>query len=257
MNVSEAIVLLRSDPLRHLVALKMLSLYGDQAELKLVRGVDGWALSTTLPIHVTAFDSKNYPSAEFFVLIDGTDPASMLELLGELPRTEVIVKTSHQPVSDHAVSHLGGRALRTFISFTAGKRVRANDIEDVTEEGKLTRDVADALVAAGGYGRSELAEAFQQGARSFAIRRQGRAISACFVYPNFETIWEIAGVFSQPEHRGQGHARRVVTAALRHLAAANLQARYQVTADNAASLRLASSLGLREFLRVTHVVVES
>ena len=181
----------------------------------------------------------------------------MLDLLGGLPRTEVIVKTSHERVSEHAVSHLGGRPLRTFISFTARDSVGSGSVDDVTEEAKLTPDVADALVSAGGYGQGELEEAFQHGARSFAVRRQGSVISACFVYPNFETIWEIAGVFTQPERRGQGHAKRVVTAALQHLAAAHLQARYQVTADNTASLHLASSLGLEEFLRVAHIAIAS
>lgn len=257
MNVSDAIVLLRADPLRHLVALKMLTLHGDQAELKLVRGDGGWGLSATFPIHVTEFDRKSYPSAEFFVLMDGTDTPAMIQLLADLPRTEVIVKTSHPPVAEHAVSNLGGRALRTFISFTAGAGARGASVAVVTEEAKLTPDVADALVAAGGYGQTELAEAFQQGARSFAVRRGGRALSACFVYPNFETIWEVAGVFTQPEHRGQGLAKSVVSAALQYLAAARLRARYQVTADNTASLRLASSLGLEEFLRVAHIAIAS
>jgi len=164
MNVTDAIVLLRGDPLRHLVGLEMLTLYGDQAELKFARGAEGWALRATLPIHVTEFDRKNYP---------------------------------------------------------------------------------------------ELDDAFQHGARAFAVRRQGRVTSACFVYPNFETIWEVAGVFTQPEYRGQGHAKSVVSAALRYLATANRQARYQTTADNTASLRLASSLGLEEFLRVAHVAIAS
>jgi len=255
MNVADAIALLRSDPLRHLVALKMLTLYGDQAELKLVRGLAGWALSATFPIHVTEFDRKNYPSAAFFVVMDGTDPAAMIPLLGELPRAKVIVKTSHDAVAQHAVSHQGGRALRAFTSFTGSEGVRAGNIDNVTEEVNLTQDVADALIAAGGYGQTELDEAFEHGARSFVVRRRGRVISACFVYPNFEIIWEIAGVFTHPEHRGHGHAKSVVTAALRQLAAANLLARYQTTSDNTASLRLASSLGLREFLRVAHIAV--
>src|SRR5262245_59052969 len=104
MTVSEAIQRLRGDPMRHLVALKMLTLYGAQAQLQLTDSEAGWALRATFPIHVTEFDRKNYSSAACFVLIDGTDPVAMIRLLGELPRAEVILKTSHEPVSRHAVS---------------------------------------------------------------------------------------------------------------------------------------------------------
>jgi predicted GNAT family acetyltransferase len=56
----------------------------------------------------------------------------------------------------------------------------------------------------------------------FSCRRVGvyaspGAQSAGFVFRNFESVWEIGGVFTHPEFRRHGLARQVVAAALSYL----------------------------------------
>ncbi len=79
--------------------------------------------------------------------------------------------------------------------------------------------------------------------------------TACFVFQNFGRVWEIAGVHTEPGHRRRGLGACVVGAALRHLLAAGALPRYQTSATNDASLALARSIGLVEFLRIEHLEI--
>jgi predicted GNAT family acetyltransferase len=59
-------------------------------------------------------------------------------------------------------------------------------------------------------------------------------------------------VVTSVEHRGRGLAARVVRTALKELQRRALIPCYQVSEDNLPSIRLATSIGLREFLRISH-----
>ncbi len=89
------------------------------------------------------------------------------------------------------------------------------------------------------------------------MKEAGALVSACFVYQNYGRAWEIAGVYTTPENRGKGLARKTVSAALVHLLAHKLIPRYQVKWDNRASISVARACGLVEFLRVNHYVVQT
>jgi ribosomal protein S18 acetylase RimI-like enzyme len=54
------------------------------------------------------------------------------------------------------------------------------------------------------------------------------------------------------QHRGLGLASRVVRSAMAELQRRRLVPRYQVNEDNLPSIRLATSVGLRQFLQLTH-----
>jgi GNAT superfamily N-acetyltransferase len=217
-----------------------------------LRTAEHWALATILPVHVSDYDQRTYPTANYIVLLDGSSSVAMMDLVAAVPRGEVILKTSSEHVASRAVADLGGRIMRRYISYTLPSGMPLAMVDSPLQGTALTPELANVFAEAG-YARSELEKYFQHGARWFARRQGSQLVSACFVYENFETIWEVAGVFTRPDFRRQGLASSVVTAALRQLSAANLRARYQVSADNAASLSLAMNLGLEEFLRVTHV----
>ena len=106
-----------------------------------------------------------------------------------------------------------------------------------------------------GYEPAEVSRHFADGARWFGIRDRGQIVSACFVFRNFETVWEIGGVFTEPSHRRMGHARKVVTSALNHVLANGFIPRYQVRSGNMESIRLAETIGLKEFLRMDHFLL--
>jgi GNAT superfamily N-acetyltransferase len=89
-------------------------------------------------------------------------------------------------------------------------------------------------------------------ALAFTIYRDTAAVAACFAYPNFGSVYEIAGVYTIPSARRQGYARQLVESALHMLALRQCIPRYQVHEDNYASIRLAEAIGLRRFVTIEH-----
>jgi ribosomal protein S18 acetylase RimI-like enzyme len=120
---------------------------------------------------------------------------------------------------------------------------------------KLTEEAAR-LFAGNGYERAELDDFFRRGAVWFGLKEGGRLVSACFVYPNCASVWEIASVWTEAECRGRGFAKTVVLTALDFLAGRGLTPRYHVRSDNRASIALARSCGLVEFLKFDHYFVK-
>nr|WP_280636984.1 GNAT family N-acetyltransferase [Rhizobium sp. 16-449-1b] len=76
--------------------------------------------------------------------------------------------------------------------------------------------------------------------------------SLCFVFRNYGAVWEIGGVYTAENSRGRGFAGKVVRTALAELAKRNMLSRYQVSADNSASIRVAEKLGMQRFMTLTH-----
>lgn len=252
MNKDEALEHLRSDPLRHIVSLKMLAQYGQHMKLEFRQIGDEWALLSLLPTHVSEYDSMTYPAARFVALIDGNSEQVKLDMLEGLPRTEIVLKTYDEQVKKYAISRLRADSVAAFVSFTSTGDMTACPASDTTASGKLT----SAAVAAFGqncYGFDELSRYFREGAKWFGIYSDVNLASACFVFRNFENVWEIAGVFTDPGKRRQGLGARVVSAALAYLLTRNLLPRYQVIATNTPSIRLAEKIGLREFIRIEHL----
>ncbi len=246
---------LSADRLRHIVTLKMLHLYGDQVQVVPLEDASGWALMTLLPTQISDFDRHTYPTTELVVLIDGSSIKNKIELLQGLPDAPLVVKTYDEPIKLYLRSQFQAEPALSFISFTAtGAPPQVSTpievIESTTPDDEATR-----LFSYNGYEPAELARYFADGARWFGIREGGRLISVCLVYRNFETVWEIAGVYTEPDRRAQGHARNVVRAALAHLLASGLIPRYVVRFDNTASIRVAEAVALKEFLRVDHYLV--
>ncbi|HVU39157.1 MAG TPA: GNAT family N-acetyltransferase [Opitutales bacterium] len=255
-NHGRALAWLRSDGLRHIVTLKMLAVGGAAIDCRLCEEADGWGLLSLFSTKVFEYDQQTYADRERVVLIDGTSAGAKAKLLETLPRGALVVKTYDEAVKTYLEGKYGAKRVRSFVSFTGfpgGPRFAP--AREIAESATLTPEVA-AMFAANGYEASELARHFGDGARWFGIQEAGQMVSACMVFRNFETVWEIGGVYTLPEHRRRGLARQVVAAALEHLHQAQRRPRYQVRADNLASIELARAAGLREFLRMEHFLVD-
>jgi ribosomal protein S18 acetylase RimI-like enzyme len=236
------------------VTLKMRHLLGMAVASRLVEGPAGWALLSLLPADAFDYDRATYPGRRV-ALIDGTDAGAKRALLDGLPPGALVVKTSDPAAIAHLAATRGATRARSFLSFTAGDVLPAAPAGLL--EGAAPPPAVAAMFAANGYEPREIAQHFADGARWFAAERDGAVRAAGFVFRNFESIWEIGGVHTDPAHRRQGLARAVVAAALRHLTGSGRIPRYQVRADNAASVALAEASGLRLFLRFEHLVVEA
>jgi GNAT superfamily N-acetyltransferase len=269
-TMGRAVTLLEAEPLRHVVTLKMLAHFGALAELRLVEGDDGWALVVLLPTSAFEYDARHYGQVPHVVLVNGSSDAAKLALLGELPRGGFVLKTGDELLQRYARSHLGCEPVRSFTSFTS--EAAATALSAVASRGSegagpdgggepdvVEGDVLDAaareLFAQTIYEAAELERYFAAGARWFGWRAGERLASGCFVFENFGSVWEVAGVFTEAPWRRQGLASHVVRAAVRHLLARGLHPRYQVETSNAASVELARRLGLREFIIVEHILV--
>jgi GNAT superfamily N-acetyltransferase len=240
------------DVLRHIVTLKMLRLHGEAMELRFNEDGGGWALLSLLPVRVSDFDRQAYAGEEYVVLVDGTSGSAKEALLEALPRARLVIKTYDEAVGRFASDRLRATRVRSFVSFTAAGAAPPLAVPaGVSESGILVPEIAR-MLSTNGYLAAELAGHFAAGARWFAVQEAGRNVSAGFVFQNYDDVWEVGGLFTEPGWRRRGLARRIVTAALGHLAGRRLVPRYQVRSDNVESLRLAESAGLREFLRVDH-----
>jgi len=246
---------LRADPLRHIVTLKMLHMHGDTIRTIPLEDESGWALLSMFPVHVSEFDRQTYPGMQQVILIDGTSERNKLKLLRGLPAQSVVVKTYDDAIKKYLVRQLDAEPALSFLSFTGSPGGTSGTPMPGLIESTSLNDEAVRLFGYNGYEPAKLDRYFADGARWFGVRAGGRIVSVCFVFRNFETVWEIGGVFTELTHRRQGLARGVVSAALNHLLTVGLTPRYQVRSDNVESIRLAETAGLKEFLRMSHYLV--
>ena len=254
---SPVVARLRGDVLTHIVTLKMLRLYGDSMQVYLVEDETGWASLSLLPVQVSDFDRQTYPDADFVVLVDGTSGMAKSLLLEKLPPGCLVIKSSDATVKAFAADRLGAKKVRSFKSFTQPAGVGPTAVVAGVKESDVLSPEIERMISGQGSLSSELADHFAEGARWFALDDSGRPVSACFVFRNFDNVWEVAGVYTEGQHRRQGLARKVVTAALAYLAGRKLIPRYQVRSDNVESAQLALSVGLREFIQIDHWVADS
>jgi ribosomal protein S18 acetylase RimI-like enzyme len=250
-EINEACSLLETDVLRHLVALKMLHLHGRESELTVRRSGADWGVITRLPVAAAPWDRKNYPTASESVIVDGSRPEPAIEMLALAPRAVIVVKTG-EPAVGRALAERGAERRLSLLSFTRGPDTRLPAAAAEVERSDVLDGESARLFGENGYLPAELEGHFARGARRFTVREGGRIASLCFVYQNYGRVWEIAGVYTPPECRGRGLAKKTVGAALAYLAESGLTPRYQVVESNWASIAVARSLGLEHFLTQGH-----
>jgi GNAT superfamily N-acetyltransferase len=255
VELSRILHLLRAEPLKHVVTLKMQHMLGTKVEFRLIERQEGWALLSLFSAAAFEYDRQTYPGQSIVVLIDGTSDSAKIELLDDIPRVPSVVKTSDEAVAAHLVSTRAAHLSRSFISFTSDNGDPLPPQPSNLAQGDVLNPEVSKMFASNGYLDSELARHFSDGARWFSVRDQGRACSAGFVFRNFESVWEVGGIFTNPENRRQGMGRQIVAAALRYLRGSGRIPRYQVRSDNAPSIRLAEASGLKQFLRMDHLLV--
>ena len=246
--------LLEQDTLANLVTLKMVNRFPSSMNFELLEGADGWALLSLLDVRDSEWDRKTYPGCKFVAFINGNSAAGKVQLLASLPKHNLVIKTSDQVVEQAIAETRNATRVRTFHSFTTGKQFSPQSAPGVRQSNAYN-ERAWTMFRANGYEDQELAQYFQNGAQWFATESQGQLASACLVFPNYKEIWELGGVFTRPEFRRKGFAQIAVLAGLNYLLASGLIPRYQTTGDNHASLCLARSCGLTEFLQMTHYLL--
>ncbi len=243
---------LEREPLAHLAHLKYLPLadtWQTQAD-----GSTGVLLS--YPTESVAWDQYLYPETQWILLPVAEDEAAAQRVLAYV-RAQFSGSVAFK-ISDEATRGVFSAALdmtptRSYHSFSTPAGAVFN-----TDAAVLQTQTPDATLrrrlAIDGYSEADVAHYFEAGACAFALAEH--YVCTCMAFPNTESIWEIGALFTQEAYRGRGYARRVVSTALAYLLARDLTPRYQSSAENAASLGVARSLGLTLCMRLEHFTAQ-
>lgn len=167
----------------------------------------------------------------------------------------LIVKTYDNQLKGHLEKQYQAKKVNSFISYTASNMPLLEEKFKVEESFDLNQETIS-LFRNNGYEESELIRFFDNRAKWFGIRQGSTLVSGCFVFNNFEKVWELGGVFTFPEGRRQGYAKANVSSALRYLLLNKYIPRYLVKWDNLKSIQLAESFGFQIFLSIDHYLLK-
>jgi predicted GNAT family acetyltransferase len=252
-DVSTVVVRLERDPLHNIVLLKQIEAFREHVSVMQLSTARHVATLLLLDAKASAYDRQTYPQAVFVALISSDRPELTRRLLASVPRQHHVVFKLCSGVDRDIVAKLFPISRATsFLSFTGdGPAAFVAD-----EKVSITNSASDAMLGLfepQGHPREWLRPLLSSG-RAFTcvLEEDGAPLSACLAFENHRQIWEVGGVVTPTPHRGQGFAARVMRTALAELQRRELVARYQVNEDNLPSIRLATSVGLRQFLQLTH-----
>lgn len=213
--LEKTIEYLKTDSFKHLSTLKYLSLYRDKLTISLLEESHNWAVLVTIPTEILSYDTATYPDANKAIFINGTSESLKYRLLDTLPKSNYILRLNE----DINISGLKNRFRikngNSFVSYSCSvfEDYTANSI--VPGNTHITDEVAN-IIMNNGYSEEEIKKYFDNGAAWFGIEVNNKIRSVCFVYQNYNRIWEIAGVHTLETDRNKGYARIAVTSALAH-----------------------------------------
>ena len=252
-NMVEVLGRLERQPLRNIVLLKHIDSFREHVSVAQVS--DGPDTATLLLLNTTGspYDRETYPQAALAALISSDHPRLTGRLLDSVPaHGHVVFKLASDGDRDVVAGRIPISRATSFLSFTSDEH--ASFVAD--GQVSVSRSASDGvlrLFESQGHPRDGLLPLLASGrAVVCALEQDGEPRSVCIAFENHRQIWELGGVVTLMPHRGRGFAARVVRTALAELQGRKLVARYQVNEDNLPSIRLATSVGLRQFLQLTH-----
>lgn len=238
----QALIYLEQNPLQNITALKMLYTYPESCTVQALP--DGVLI--LLEPNAMPYDRETYPEAAQIVLLNADSSQTTRELLRLVPdKHPTIWKIVSELVTEEMKQHFVLTRERAFVSFTDSQPYIADLDIHVSPSPSHTALKAYAEL---GHEQAWLQNLLDRGL-AFCCETKG---SVCFAFANFENIWEVGGVFTQPEYQRQGLAARVVRTCITELQRRGLRTRYQVHIDNLASVGLAKYIGLEQVCTITH-----
>jgi ribosomal protein S18 acetylase RimI-like enzyme len=253
LELQAARAYLERNVLQNITHLKMMGAHPEATEVHHIKTSDGEGVLTLLETAAFWYDRETYPSSKYIVLISSDSPGVTKQLLGFLPTHENLVfKLTQDSDQELLAQRFKLNRARGFISYSTqiGSRFQADPEVELTLE---PNDGVYKLLEEQGHPRSGILPLLARDqAFVCTLEQDDRTVSGCLAFQIHDHIWEIGAVFTNPESRGQGFAKRLVSTALAELESRDLTPRYQVLDDNTASIRLAESVGLEPFVTLTH-----
>ncbi len=250
-----------TDPLKYLVHLKYMHLYGDSITCTFMERDSKVAALLRYPSKRVVWDATAYPMTEQ-VLLPAANDAGMARLLLNDMRQDGLFERSHViKFSDAETEAVFKAALplqfaRSLTSYTSAPDARFERDPQVVIETQPNESHMAAFID-NGYSAEEIAADFAKGAVLFSLYDDHqKLLSSCMTYQNFDALWEVAGVHTANAARRKGYARRVVQTALAHVLEMGCIPRYHAEDVNTASHELVQGLGLKPCLHFKHYVYQ-
>ena len=246
--------ILAEAPLDNVVLLKHLAAYPQATTALAVSESGETAGLVIMESAASPFDRAAYPDAAIVAFIASPSARLTEALFRHVPLARGAV-FKLQSDADRAViaQMLPAECVRIYHSFTHSGGARRDPAVRISRN---PRDADYALLAIQGHERGVLAPLLASGEAFVSVlddpANGDLPVSICCAFRNHGPVFEIGGVVTREDQRGKGFAPRVVRTALAVLEEDGLLARYHVEAQNGASLRVATGLGLRRFLTLTH-----
>lgn len=252
---TKALAHLNNDVLKNLSTLKYLNWYRDYADVRLTEDTWDWAALSVFPTNILSYDTTEYPKARQALFLNGSSKTLKHELLTSLKPDYYLLRLNEDLDLFRYQGKYSVTPGHSYISYTALTYGAVSNQAEISPQARLTREVITFL-GRNGYTPNDLEKYFGQGAQWFGQNIDGKLVSACFVFPNYDGIWEIAGLHTLEEARRHGYAAAVVHSALVYLLNRGLTPRYEAEQNNTASIALARRLKLKEFLTIRHFLLE-
>jgi hypothetical protein len=253
-SYQKAIRLLESDIPKHLVTLKYLALYKKDARVEITGDVKRWAVLSSFPTSILSFDKEAYPRAKVALFVNGTDEALKMHLLQVLPENNYVLRLN-EPLDLFALDSFRVSRGYAYNSYTCNAltitppKVILPDLTELTEQ-------AIKLFGENGHDTTDLKKYFADDARWFGVSINNGIKSLCFTYRDYGNYREIGGVRTLESERRKGYAYIVVYSAIKYLLEKGLLPRYCTEEKNYNSIRLAENLGMKQFLRIEHFLLD-
>ena len=252
----KSIEYLKNNPLKHLSTLKYLILHQDMLIIDLLEDASNWALIVKIPTKFLSYDSATYPDAKQAIFLNGTSDELKYYLLYRLPDDNYILRLNENLDLSAVKNRFQVTTGNSYVSYSCSSIDKSYRDSIVSENSNIIDEAID-IIKRNGYAKAEISKYFDNGAKWFGYIIDCKIRSLCFIYQNYENIWEIAGVHTPEAERMKGYARIVVTSALAYILDKNLIPRYEADINNINSIKLAESLKMKQFLRIDHFLLSS
>jgi RimJ/RimL family protein N-acetyltransferase len=199
----------------------------------------------TFKPEATVYDSIDYPGYASISIVNSENDIQLFDFIDTLPLGKNIIKINRELESEKF------KKMNHFLSLTCSNAFYVENKKSIKSQNFVT-DRFSALLENVQYTAQDVNEILLKIGKIFYIEENSIPISCCIIYKNYENIWEVGAVSTDPLHQGKGYAQKVVSKATAHILKNNHIPRYHVNKNNKKSLSLAIKINYEKFLEIIH-----
>lgn len=254
MSRQSVITWLSKNKLANVNPLKILQQYGSKVTLHWQETGQGAMAVIVLKTADSHSFASLYPQTKLVMYVISDWPVMIHQVLNSYQtQLPFVVVFSDETVKSEAETVFDLEFKRSYLSYTANQLLANDQLEQVSVNDGIDPEAREAFFK-NEYSDSELDRFVSWGAKSVILKHVDQVTSACFIFPNYENVWEIAGLGTSEEFRHLGGSSAIICRAANYIREQGNSLRYQVDSTDTDSIKLAESLGLERFLVLSHYV---